>query len=209
MTIVMLAAGTSSRMGNANKMLLPYKGVPMVAHCCMEALDFLGKKGCGNTLVVVTGYMKDEVEKALEPFIRNAKESPRKPHIVLTYNEGYENGQYSSTVRAVSKVAHGEDFFISLADMPLVGPENYEALIPLLKDHDVVRPFIATQKGREPGHPVLLSHRMKKAIEENPSIGSVNRLLSTNRYDVHEASFNDGSWTFDVDTPQVYDTLSM
>ena len=41
MTIIMLAAGTSSRMGKENKMLLPYKGMPLVTHCCMQALEFL------------------------------------------------------------------------------------------------------------------------------------------------------------------------
>lgn len=208
MTIVMLAAGTSSRMGGSNKMLLPYRGVPMVQHCCMEALGFLESLGEGNTLVVVTGFMKDEVEKALSQCVERAEAS--KTRLVLIHNDMYMEGQYSSTVCAVSKIPEGDDFFISLADMPFVSRRNYRVLLPLLEDHDLVRPFVQDEKGgRNPGHPVLLSRRMKKAIEENPKAGSVNRLIKAIKYDILEPSFNDDSWTFDVDTPQVYDTLSM
>lgn len=214
MTVVMLAAGTSSRMGERNKMILPYKGMPMVAHCCMQTLFFLESQGFKNTLLVATGYMKDEVEKALQPCMEYARSSKACVGLHLVHNEDYQKGQYSSTVCAVSNVEEGEDFFISLADMPFVRACNYEALVPLLKDHDAVRPFITTGVDSEandgqriPGHPVLLSHRMKKAIEENPNIGSVNRLLKN--YDVHEALFKDTSWTFDVDNPQTYETLSM
>ena len=210
MTVVMLAAGTSSRMGERNKMLLPYKGIPMVAHCCMQALFFLESKGFQNTLLVATGYMKDEVEKALQPCMEYARNSKANMKMKLIHNADYLEGQYSSAACAVKDVPEGEDFFISLADMPFVSPSNYEALIPLLKDHDAVRPFITNEANagqRIPGHPVLLSSRMRKAIEENPYIGSVNRLLKD--YDVHEVVFKDTSWTFDVDNPQTYETLSM
>lgn len=214
MTVVMLAAGTSSRMGKLNKMLLPYKGMPMVAHCCMQALFFLETCGSCNTLLVATGYMKDEVEKALQPCMEYARTSKRGTRLALVHNVDYEKGQYSSTVCAASCLDEGEDFFISLADMPFVCARNYEALVPLLKDHDAVRPFTTTGEDngegndkKVPGHPVLLSFKMKKAIEENPNIGSVNRLLKD--YNVHEALFTDSSWTFDVDNPKAYETLSM
>ena len=210
MTIVMLAAGTSSRMGERNKMLLPYKGTPMVAHCCMQALFFLENHGFQNTLLVATGYMKDEVEKALDPCMEYARNSKAGVRLTLVHNADYLEGQYSTTVCAVKDVPEGDSFFISLADMPFITPANYEALVPLLENHDAVRPFIdreANDGQRVPGHPVLLSSKMKKAIEGNPNMGSVNRLLKD--YDVHEVLFKDTSWTFDVDNPQTYETLSM
>ena len=180
----------------------------------MQALFFLESHGFQNTLLVATGYMKDEVEKALEPCMEYATSSKAGMTMKLVYNADYLVGQYSSAVCAVKDVPDGDAFFISLADMPFISPANYEALVPLLKDHDAVRPFLATgtnngagSKQKVPGHPVLLSSKMKKAIEENPNIGSVNRLLKD--YDVHEVLFKDTSWTFDVDNPQTYETLSM
>ncbi len=213
MTVIMLAAGTSSRMGKNNKMLLPYKGLSMSAHCCLQALKYLETLDTKTTkeIIVVTGYMKEQVEKALESCVQYAKEK----NITFTFvhNEDFEKGQYSSTVCAVAKVKEGEDFFINLSDMPLIEPSNYSALVPLLEGYDAVRPFVAeaTEPSNEtvepkPGHPVLLSSKLKKAILQNPEIGSVNRLLKN--YHVHECLFEGSSWIFDVDIPQVYETLS-
>lgn len=220
MTIVMLAAGTSSRMGERNKMILPYKGIPMVAHCCNEALLFLNSlknKASRPTLIIVTGYMKEKVEEALQTYVNayvNELGLSQNVTIKIVHNENFEKGQYSSTVCAVSQVQDGEDFFISLADMPFISALNYKTLVPLLENYDAVRPFVQSQKEalikennkeKKPGHPVLLSHKLKKAIVENPNIGSVNRLLKN--YNIREVLFNDTSWTFDVDTPDVYASI--
>jgi len=218
MTIVMLAAGTSSRMGEKNKMILPYKNTTMIAHCCMQALlflDSLKNEALSNReLIVVTGYMKEEAEQALKPCFEYSEK--RNIKLTLIHNTNYKEGQYSSTLCGVSKVKEGEPFFISLADMPLVNQYNYKALLPLLKDYDVVRPFVLSKdKSKKPGHPVFLSYKMKKAIEINPNIGSVNRLLNSNdnsngnsnAFKINEPSFTEDSWAFDVDTPQVYESL--
>jgi molybdenum cofactor cytidylyltransferase len=210
MTVIMLAAGTSSRMGEHNKMLLPYKGVPMVAHCCLQALKYLEtlKASDVNTnLIVATGYMRDQVEGALQPCVEYAQ--GKGINFTFAYNKDYEKGQYSSTVCAVSKVKEGEDFFINLSDMPFLGPENYSVLPPFLAGYDAVRPFAidaTTEDGeKKPGHPVLMGKELKKAILQNPDLGSVNRLLKN--YKVHECLFEGDSWLFDVDNPQVYATL--
>lgn len=211
----MLAAGTSSRMGERNKMLLPYKGVPMATHCCMQALKYLEdlNPNTPKEIIVATGYMKEKVEEALQPCVEYAKN--RAINFTFAHNENYIQGQYSSTVCAVSKVKEGEDFFINLSDMPLIEPSNYKALTELLPGYDAVRPFVKefatdkdgkkNKKEKKPGHPVLMSHKLKKAVLQNPEIGSVNRLLKN--YKVHECLFEGPSWTFDVDVPQVYETL--
>ena len=208
MTVIMLAAGTSSRMGEHNKMLLPYKGVPMAAHCCMQALKYLKDLESETTkeIIIATGYMKEQVEKVLQPCAEYAKGNGI--NFTFAHNENYIQGQYSSTVCAVSKVKDGEDFFINLSDMPLLTVENYSALTPLLEGYDAVRPFVLdNEREKKPGHPVLMGRKLKKAILQNPEIGSVNRLLKN--YNVHECLFTGTSWIFDVDNPQVYATLSM
>jgi molybdenum cofactor cytidylyltransferase len=206
MTIIMLAAGTSSRMGDRNKMLLPYKGVPMVAHCCLQALKYLETlKDTDANIIVATGYMRNQVETALQ-FCKEYAAS-KNINFTFAYNENYEKGQYSSTVCAVSKVKDGEAFFINLSDMPFLSPENYSTLAPLLAGYDAVRPFALDKEGEKKlGHPVLLSSKLKKAILQNPELGSVNCLLKN--YKVHECLFEGSSWIFDVDNPQVYASLS-
>lgn len=209
----MLAAGTSSRMGKTNKMLLPYNGIPMVCHCCLEALRFLQdyaqKSSQSCTLVVVTGYRKASVEKALKPckeFIENTK-APLT--MLIVENKDYRKGQFSSTKVGVANLPKNEDFFICLADMPLVGPQHYEKLVPLLGKHDAVRPFYKAEsknnEDRVPGHPVLHAPSVIESILQKPDDYSVNKVLKA--MDTLEVDFPQMEWALDIDSPENYLSL--
>ena len=210
MDIVMLAAGTSSRMGKENKMLLPYNGMPMAAHCCLEALRFLEQYSRENnesgTLIVVTGYMRQSVEKALLPCKQFVEKTDAPVKLLIVNNPDYRNGQFSSTKKGVAEVSEGSPFFISLADMPLIKPEHYAALVPLLEGHDAVRPFCRTEDKTEedkvPGHPVLHRYNLKETILRCPDDCTVSKILRG--CDVSEPLFIDPSWIRDVDSVQDY-----
>ena len=210
MDIVMLAAGTSSRMGSTNKMLLPYGGLPMVTHCCMQALGFLAsysaKTDTECRLIAVTGYRRLSVEKALLPCKEFIGRTDARLEMLIVNNPDYRKGQFSSARTGTAEVADGHDFFISLADMPLVSADHYGTLIPLLKDHDAVRPFYENKEDKVPGHPVLLASRMKSRILKCPDDFTVSRILK--QCDVYEPSFADHSWTLDVDDIRDYRNIS-
>jgi len=214
MDIVMLAAGTSSRMGKVNKMLLPYNGMPMVAHCCLGALRFLERYSLENngscTLIVVTGYRRQSVEKALLPCKQFVEKTDAPVKMLIVNNPGYRNGQFSSTKKGVAEVSEGSPFFISLADMPLIKPDHYAALVPLLMGHDAVRPFCRTEDEKEedkvPGHPVLHAYRLKDILIKCPDTWTVSKILKS--HDVIEPSFDDTSWTQDIDMIRDYELIS-
>lgn len=213
MDIVMLAAGTSSRMGAVNKMLLPYKDTTMVAHSCLMALKFLQQyslatdKAC--RLIVVTGYRRQSVEKALSPCKAFVGATQAKLEMIIVKNPDYRKGQFTSAKVGVSQVREDQSFFISLADMPLLGPDHYAKLVPLLEDHAAVRPFYcpegAEKKDRVPGHPVLLCTGLRKAILSQGDDCSVSRVLK--QHDVLEMDFADPSWALDIDVPESYERL--
>ena len=206
MDIVMLAAGTSSRMGSTNKMLLPYEGIPMVTHCCMQALGFLAsyseKSDSQCRLIVVTGYRRQSVEKALLPCKEFIGKTDARLEMLVVNNPDYRKGQFSSTKAGVSQVADGHDFFISLADMPLVSSDHYGTLVPLLNDHDAVRPFAEYDGRRIPGHPVLHASRLRDEMLKCPDNCKVSIFLS--KCHVYEPSFTDPSWILDVDEAKDY-----
>ena len=206
MDIVMLAAGTSSRMGSTNKMLLPYDGVPMVTHCCMQALVFLASHSVQTDtvcrLIVVTGYRRQSVEKALLPCREFIEKTDARLEMLIVNNPDYRKGQFSSTKAGVSHVADNHDFFISLADMPLVSSDHYGTLVPLLNDHDAVRPFSEYDGRRVPGHPVLHASRLRDAMMKCPDTSKVSIFLE--KYNVFEPSFSDPSWILDVDEAKDY-----
>ncbi len=209
MDIVMLAAGTSSRMGNINKMLLPYNGTSLVTHSCLQALRFLEshskRTGESCNLIVVTGYRRPSVEKALQSCKLFIERTDAKLAMLVVNNPNYRNGQFSSTKVGVSQVSEKSPFFISLADMPLVGIENYESLTPLLGDYDAVRPFSVKDGERSPGHPVLHAYRLKELILKRPDDFTVSKVLKTCK--VLEPEFEDQSWTKDIDLESDYRSL--
>ena len=210
MTIIMLAAGTSSRMGRENKMLLLYNGIPMVTHCCLEALRFLEQYSSQNnescSLVVVTGYKRRSVEKALEPCKQFVEKTSSPIKLLIVNNRNYRRGQFSSTKVGVAEVEESSYFFISLADMPLITADHYGKLVPLLKDHDAVRPFYINKEDKVPGHPVLHAYKLKNRILQCPVSYTVSKILKSS--DVFEPSFSDPSWTQDIDVIQDYQSLN-
>lgn len=210
MDIIMLAAGTSSRMGKENKMLLPYNGVSLVTHCCLEALRFLERYSSENnqscSLVVVTGYKRRSVEKALEPCKLLVEKTSSPIKLLIVNNRNYRNGQFSSTKVGTAEVSEGSAFFIALADMPLIKAEHYRNLVPLLGDHDAVRPFHESNGDKVPGHPVLHAFRLKEKLLNCPDSWTVSRILKSS--DVIEPSFDDPSWARDIDSIQDYDSIS-
>ena len=210
MDIIMLAAGTSSRMGKENKMLLPYNGIPMVTHCCMQALTFLEQYSVENnescTLIVVTGYRRRSVEKALENCRLFVEKTDAPIRLLIVNNADYRRGQFSSTKVGAAEVSEGSPFFIALADMPLITAEHYCRLVPLLGNHDAVRPFYENKEDKVPGHPVLHPYSFKSRIIQCPDSWTVSRILKS--ADVIEPSFDDPSWARDIDNIQDYDLIS-
>ena len=210
MDIIMLAAGTSSRMGKENKMLLPFEGIPMVTHCCMQALAFLEQYSQENnescTLIVVTGYRRRSVEKALGPCRLFVEKTAAPIRLLIVNNADYRKGQFSSTKVGTAEVSEGSPFFISLADMPLITADHYRKLVPLLGSHDAARPFYGNNEDKVPGHPVLHAFRLKDTIVKCPDSWTVSRILKSS--DVIEPSFDDPAWSRDIDSIQDYKSIS-
>ncbi len=194
MDIVMLAAGLSKRMGKTNKLLIPYNNNTMVCHSAMTALKYLETLNSNCRMIIVTGYRSSSTEKALKPcrlFIENTK-APIE--LIVIKNPDYRNGQFTSTKVGVSQVKDGENFFICLADMPLINAEHYKTTSGYLKNHDAVRPVV----NKIPGHPVYLASRMKKIILSAKSINSVSEILG--KYDLFEYETDDNALIADIDT---------
>ena len=210
MDIIMLAAGTSSRMGKENKTLLPYNGMPMVTHCCLEALRFLEKYSSENnqscSLIVVTGYKRRSVEKALEPCKLFVGKTGAPIKLLIVNNRNYRRGQFSSTKIGVAEVEENSPFFISLADMPLITADHYARLVPLLGNHDAVRPFYENKEDKVPGHPVLHAFSLKEKLLKCPDSWTVSKVLNVS--DTLEPLFDDPSWIQDIDVIQDYQGLN-
>lgn len=194
MNIVLLAAGLSQRMGKVNKLLLPYEDGTMVNHCAMTALKYLETLKEKSHLIIVTGYRRQSTEKALKPCKDFIEKTDAPIELIIVNNPDYRKGQFSSTQVGISQVGDNENFFISLADMPLIKKEHYIKIANQLKTHDAVRPFVKSQ----PGHPVYFNARVKDAILNAAVTSKVSDILKN--FDTLEYKMNDLGIIRDVDT---------
>jgi molybdenum cofactor cytidylyltransferase len=136
---VLLAAGTSSRFGDRNKLLATVDGQPMVRQVAETLLD---AELAG--VVAVVGYESAAVSAALDGL-----------DVVLVENDSYEEGLSTSVRHGLnSAVAHGADAVLfALSDMPDVSSETVDALVAAYRD-GAGTAIAATYEG-DRGNPVL------------------------------------------------------
>ena len=179
MTIIVLAAGLSSRMGE-NKLLLPYNGRPIIQSAVDTALSF------SDDVIVVTGHERERVEEALSGFDAE-----------VIYCQNYMEGQKQSALCGL-KASHSDDFAIVPGDLPLLSLSDYEGTASLLSSHTISRAVYAGM----PGHPVMFRKEHRDRLLEFR--GSFREYLSM--YDVGRYNGSIGT-VLDADTPSRYKAI--
>lgn len=135
---VVLAAGTSSRFGETNKLLATVEGEPLVR----RAVETVLAAGLAEVAVVV-GYEAAAVRSAVSDLPVRAVENP-----------DYADGQATSVRRGVAAVDDAADAALfALGDMPDVAPATVETLVDAFAA-GAGDPLVAACEGRR-GNPVL------------------------------------------------------
>lgn len=133
---IVLAAGTSSRMG-ANKLLLALDGRPLVAHV-MEAAC----ASSADAVMVVLGNEADRVAAALSACRMRRVDNPR-----------YAEGLSTSLQAGLNALANDSDgALILLADMPRISPDTLEAILAAARQ--TPERIIAVNQSGRPAPPV-------------------------------------------------------
>jgi molybdenum cofactor cytidylyltransferase len=184
---ILLAAGLATRSGG-KKLYLPWNGEPVLVHAARASLE------AGLRTIVVTGYRHLEAERIMAPLLG--------PRLTLAYNKDFASGQGSSIICGTRLLDPGNDFFISLADMPLIEATHYRNLPGDLGTWDALRPACGT----EAGHPVLLSHRLRTTIlAQDPGFRMRDLLAS---FSVRTLQVTDRAYVTDIDTIEAYRNLT-
>lgn len=145
---VLLAGGTSSRFGEANKLLADLDGEPLVRHA---ASTLLGADLDG--VVAVLGHEADAVQTALAGL-----------GLRVVRNSDYDGGLSTSVARGVTAARDGDaDAAVFLpGDMPRVDPSTVGALIDAYRA-GLGTALAAACDGRR-GNPVLFDRRHFEAL---------------------------------------------
>lgn len=179
MTVILLAAGLSTRMGK-NKLLLPLGSEPLLLHSIRAALSFT------DEVLVVTGHEREKTEALLSGF-----------PVKLVYAPDYAKGQGFS-MRSGLMACPDQDFAIIPADLPLVSAEDYRRTQAGLSISSIARPV----HDGVPGHPVMFSKEHRERLLAFPG-------RFKNYVDQHSPALVPGSigTVLDADTPESYSRL--
>src|SRR5260370_19042111 len=144
---IILAAGTSSRMGSSHKLLLPLKNRPILEHVLIAALA-----SQADPIILVLGYQADLVRTALKGYLSV-------PAVTWVENPHYLRGMSSSlhvgiqTLLNMKKNPQCDGAMILLGDQPLI---SFEVMIRLIevRQHSHQRIVVPCYAGKR-GNPVL------------------------------------------------------
>lgn len=143
---VLLAAGSSERYGDRNKLLAELDGEPLVRHAA-RALDGAGL----DTAAAVVAADADGVRDALADF-----------DLELVANSEAAEGRASSIRRGVRWARGSDAVCFALGDMPRVAPEAIDRLVAAYRDGSGSA-LAAGYEGQR-GNPVLFDSRYFDAL---------------------------------------------
>lgn len=148
---LILAAGTSSRFGDRNKLLATHEGEPLV-RLAAETLV----ASTLDPIVVVVGHEADRVRETLE-------ELP----VETVHNPAYASGQATSVRTAIETLQERGEIdatVIALGDMPFVNTATIDALVAAYRDG--VGDALAAAHDGERGNPVLFDRRFFETLTD-------------------------------------------
>jgi molybdenum cofactor cytidylyltransferase len=180
---IVLAAGRSTRMGSANKLLAEIGGKAMVRRVAETALA-----SAARPVVVVTGHMGAEVAAALSGL-----------DVTLVANPHYAAGLATSLragVRALPADCGGA--LVLLGDMPRIAPEHLDRLIAASAAGAIVVPVHAGRRG----NPVLWPARCFPELLQLEGDAGARRLLAVHAGAVREVDPGSDAIFTDIDTPE-------
>ena len=191
---IVLAAGTSGRMGDANKLFLNFHEKTIVQHVIENVLD------SSVSEVVVVGS-----ELSMERLASFNYQSVR-----LVENKEYQRGMTSSIQRGVeasNKEADG--FMICLGDQPTIDSAIYSQLVEAFDrtnsegKKNIVVPFHENKQG----NPVIFSSYYKQDILVHEAPEGCRGILHSAQPYIKQVDIKNASVLNDIDTKEDYKAL--
>jgi len=186
LSLIVLAAGKSTRMHGRNKLIAKVKGTPMIRRVVVAALE-----SKVDEVIVVVGWEADKVRKALA-------ELPCR--IVL--NKDYAKGQSTSVKAGLRDVGETTQAILVLpGDVAMIDSRSINIVID---DYSLRKRLIAiaTYKGKL-GHPVLLDRQLFNEIGAiNEQTHGLKSVIEKYRRKIRLIETDSPNVLHDVDTPE-------
>jgi len=185
---VLLAAGISSRMGSANKLLMEYKNHTILDEVLTQLLHSNLEE-----LIIVTGYEHDRIEKIIEPYLDK--------NVTVLFNSKYQQGRATSIRCAVNYIQNkSQALLFMVADKPTI---QYSLINKAIDEFIKTQPdilFVQTPSGR--GHPILFSKKIFSELLELKGDTGGNKLIE--KHMENTIILEDNKIQQDIDTYEDY-----
>lgn len=182
--VLILAAGTSSRMGAANKLLAEVDGIPMV----LRALNAAQASRAASVTVVI-GHEAEAVRQLL---------APRPARVV--HNPDFAQGLSTSLRCGIAALPDdARAVLVMLADMPRISAAHLDRLIEAWDPADPA--IIVPQHDGRRGNPVLWPRALFSEMQAVGGDRGARDLLARHADQVRRVDIDDEAIFIDVDTP--------
>ena len=187
-SVVVLAAGLSSRMEGRHKLLLPVGGEPAVRRVVRAILD------AGPTeVVVVTGFNARAVFDALDGLPVEFQPNPR-----------YREGQMTSVAAGVAALRAACDVvMVCLADQVLLEADDYRELVEAyasMPRGSILVPMFEERRG----NPVLFAASYAPEVVSGHVNPGCRKLIAEHADEVFVYDASNDRFAVDMDTPDDY-----
>lgn len=188
---LVLAAGASRRMGQANKLLQPWRGEALVRHA-VRAMVNSGAAPVG----LVVGHQAEVV-------IRATGDLP----VMIVYNPEFDEGMASSLRTGLHALPDEVDgVLVALGDMPQVNAQDLRRLQDAYDPAEGRAICVPTYQGRR-GNPVLLGRELFAELKRLEGDRGARRLIAAHEELVVEVAVEGPGVLLDVDTPTALERL--
>ena len=188
---IVLAAGASSRMGQAKAALpLGQTGETVVARIVRTLLE-----GGVPNLVIVAGAHIDAVRAAMPP---------RESRARVVEHPGWQHGQLSSLLAGLDAIEDPllEAALVTLVDVPLVRSTTVSDVIAAWRRTRA--PIVRPASGDRHGHPVMFDRSIFEDLRAaDPNTGA-KAVFAIHRARIVNVEVNDAGAFEDIDTPADY-----
>ncbi|CAM2068077.1 Nucleotidyltransferase family protein [Sulfidibacter corallicola] len=183
-SLVLVAAGSSRRMGLENKLLLPWTEKTLIE---ASLAPFLGR-GFGE-LIAVVGHDAEAVTSVLAPY-----------PVRVVHNPDHGRGLGSSLAAGIAACsADAVGFLVALGDMPRIPHDLPERLIAAFS-RDPQHIVVPVREDRK-GHPVLFGAAYRPGLLELDGDRGARSILAAHSSRLVAVPVSDDGIFFDVDGP--------
>ena len=186
LSLIILAAGKSTRMRGRNKLLVKIDGKPIIRNVVEKALS-----SKVDEVIVVLGWEAKMIHHTLEDL-------PCR----FVVNKDYRKGQSSSVKAGLREIALDTEAILVLpGDVAMINPSSIDMVVEAYNNgkNSIV---VAAHAGRS-GHPILFSKKLFKEIEQiDEATFGLKSVVSRHESEIRMVETGSEDVLRDIDTPE-------